>query len=132
MILWRFHWKIQLLGGRSQKTNILEGLPKRMGEGGCTVSRFKRGLGKKRGWCFWGGLIPRCTLCKFVLVPLRTTWDLGGGPPPLVEFSVVNISNWFLTSVYTPRNLRYRNKHTSIFIFQNKQLLTTYSHHGQI
>ena len=29
-----------------------------------TVFRFKGGLGKKEGWwCFWGGLIPQCTLC---------------------------------------------------------------------
>ena len=26
-----------------------------------TVCRFKRGLAKKRGWCFWRGLIPKCT-----------------------------------------------------------------------
>ena len=64
-----------------------------MGEGVVQFPDLRGCLAKKGGGVFEGGLIPRCTLCKFVLVPLRTTWDLGGGPPPLVEFSVVNISN---------------------------------------
>ena len=41
------HWKIRFLGRLSKKV-------------AWTVCRFKRGLGKKTGLCFWGGLIPQC------------------------------------------------------------------------
>ena len=53
------HWKIWLLPGSSQKTDIEEGLPKK---GVWIVCRFKGGLGKKGGDVFEGGLIPQCTL----------------------------------------------------------------------
>ena len=36
-----------------------------------TICRFKGGLARKRGWCFWGrgdGLIPQCTLCSICLL----------------------------------------------------------------
>ena len=56
-----FHWKIQLLGGSSQKTNIegVVGLPKK---GGLGQFADLRDLARKRGWCFWGGVDPWCTL----------------------------------------------------------------------
>ena len=42
-------WKIRFLKGGSWKASM----PKKVGA--WTVCRFKRWLGKKRGWCFWGG-----------------------------------------------------------------------------
>ena len=49
------HWKIQLLGEYSRKTNIKGALPKK---GAWTVYWFRGGLGKKEE----GGLIPQYTL----------------------------------------------------------------------
>ena len=54
------HWKIRVLGGVHEKTNIEGGLPKK---GAWTFCIFKGGLGKKNGGgSFEGGVIPQCTL----------------------------------------------------------------------
>ena len=47
------HWKIWLLGGSSQKTNIKGRLPEKEGLG--QLTDLRGGLVRKRGWCFWGG-----------------------------------------------------------------------------
>ena len=57
------HWKIWLLGGSSQKTNIKGRLPEKEGLGQPTDLRgawLERGGGVFEGV---GGLIPWCTLC---------------------------------------------------------------------
>ena len=58
------HWKIGLLGGRSQKNNIAgRDCLKR---GAWTVCRFKGGLGKNEGGgVFEEGLIPQCALWEW-------------------------------------------------------------------
>ena len=59
------HWKIQLLGGDSQKNNIEGRLGDCLKRGAWTVCRFKGGLGKKEGvGVFEGGWYPNvCYEC---------------------------------------------------------------------
>ena len=84
------HWKIWHLGraGGSQKTDVEGVISLKKGVVTSTVCRFRGvggvggGLGRKRGWCFWGGLIPRCTLCKcywlesfWTICPTKIIWN---------------------------------------------------------
>ena len=50
------HWKIQFLGSGGHEKPIYRGELSKKGV--WTVCKFKGGLAKERGWCFWGGLIP--------------------------------------------------------------------------
>ena len=50
----RVHWKIRFLDGRSQKTKIYWGLPKKGGLG--HFADLKGGLGKKEGGGFLRGV----------------------------------------------------------------------------
>ena len=68
------------------------------------VCRFKKWVWWKQGkWCFWGGLIPKCTLCKKLLLTLNLTrmiLQTGAGSGLLI--SMLENLNWFrLTSLIT-------------------------------
>ena len=55
----RVHWKIRFLGGFTKNQYIVRDCLKRgLGQ----FSDLRRDLAKKRGWCFWRGLIPKRTL----------------------------------------------------------------------
>ena len=58
------HWKTRFLGCEFTKNQYIGGIAWKGRS--WTVYRFKGGAGgfweKREGWCFYGGLIPQCTL----------------------------------------------------------------------
>ena len=70
------HWKIQFLGMVNKKPIYRGELPKKGGLG--HYADLRGAWRRRRGWCFLGGLIPQCTLCKILwhLITLKIGYFL--------------------------------------------------------